>query len=182
MEASPTLHVPGSTDKRLSPTRWLIETFSGTVTFEGRARLPEGMDPPSDFPRWLEIEWTAFGDRLFRYRGSYRAGFGGGAGERGIEAVHARLGALGSDVHRCDRFTYVADETLESDEPLGLGCSVIEHEDGMPVAISYVGARDLEEEGLAERSLRETFGDALAIGAWEHDGKTGRAPVIRWNP
>ena len=98
MEASNNVHdlEPGA--KRLSLSRWLIDPFRGVATFEGRARLPEGVTPPADFPDWLEVEWEALGGGVFRYRGTFETVRGGGEPEAGIDRVHHGLERAGCRV------------------------------------------------------------------------------------
>lgn len=185
MEAASNLPHPEPGNKRLSLSRWLLDPHAGTVTFEGRARLPEGVAPPTDFPAWLRVEWEALGGGVYRYRGAWHSELGpdDASASEGIDRVHGTLVALGVRAFRCDRFTYETDDVLADGESIGVGMGAyLECVDGVPVAVAYEDDRDLEGEDAIAHDVKAHFGGTLVLGPWEHDGKVCRAPVVSWCP
>jgi hypothetical protein len=160
-----------------------LDPFCGVATFEGRAILPEGTTPPTKFPDWLEVKWEPLGAGVYRYVGTFETIRGGGEAGAGIDRVHHSLDRIGCRVYRCDRFSFEsADEVTDDDDVSLVQCAHFESNDGVPVALVYEGARDLEHEEAIAVDLGAYFGGAMQIGQWESDGETCRAPVVGWCP
>ncbi len=152
---------------------WLTSPLSGTVVLEGRAHFPDEYALPSE-QHGFDLAW-GFEDGLWHFRGE-------AAGDPLLAAHVYSAIWFDNHPHRFDRVTYEAPAELEEGE----GVDVVEldvDDDGVPTAVALcdlnVGPADLAQ---AVESLREVFGQALALGEWEHCADMWRAPVTRWAP
>ncbi len=152
---------------------WLSRPLSGTVVLEGRASFPDGYAPP-DERHGFELAWR-FEGGLWRFRAE--------APGDPLIAAHV-YASIWFDDHpvRFDRVTYEAPAELEEGE----GVDVVEldiDDDGAPTAVSLCDLNVVPADlAQAAESLHAVFGQALAIGEWEHRAGMWWAPVTRWAP